>query len=440
MNARALDDASTLSRSRPFLPFIVTGLAYLFIMQVGFCVLLLPMALRGRPDFRHLYTAGYMVRTGHAHELYDDDANREFQSALAGPIDTTLTFNHLAYEALLFAPFSFLSFRHAYAAFFAINLAMLTACFWMLRPHFSSLAKVWRWLPAAVFLCFFPITVALVQGQDSIALLTLLTAAFVAFERGQNLQGGIFVGLTFFKFQITLPILLLFLAWRCWRAVAGCAAMAAIAGSLSLWITGLAATRVYGRSLISLGSMLSTPARQQQYGIHPEAMPNLRGFFYTLASAHHISYIAAPWTTIVCSLVLFYFAVRSRPSFVLAVIVAVLVSYHGLIHDLAVLALPIGWISANCVDATWKSAKWTVGVATMIFALPTALMQAGGAYWLLALPVVALFIATSSRRGTELQFRGTPLGESLVTKMSEWTEGLCTMSNSFRIRRNCPGN
>src|SRR5712691_4818469 len=87
------------------------------------------LSLGGRADFRQLYTAGFMVRSGYARQLYDYDSQHRFQNALVSPADIALPFNHLSYETLLFAPFSLLPFRSAYFALLATNLALLALCF-----------------------------------------------------------------------------------------------------------------------------------------------------------------------------------------------------------------------------------------------------------------------------------------------------------------------
>ena len=58
---------------------------------------------------------------------------------------------------------------------------------------FNDLEEIWTRLPVAIFACFYPITIALIQGQDSILMLTLVVAAFVAHRNGNDLWAGIFV-------------------------------------------------------------------------------------------------------------------------------------------------------------------------------------------------------------------------------------------------------
>ena len=59
------------------------GIAPLLIgVQLLAWIFFLPQSLHGHASFRQLYTAGYMVRTGHAHELYDYTAQKFFQDQL----------------------------------------------------------------------------------------------------------------------------------------------------------------------------------------------------------------------------------------------------------------------------------------------------------------------------------------------------------------------
>src|SRR5712692_5272417 len=182
-------------------PYYVKGLALgipaiLLGLQISGWLFFLPGALHGYADFRHLYTAGFMVRSGHAHELYDYDTQKSFQDALVSREEIAMPFNHLAYEALLFIPFSLLPYRTAYCAFLAVNLVLLAISFRLLRPRLDNLARVWQWLPVGIFLGFLPIAAALMHGQDSILLLTLLAAAMVSLGQGRELTAGVLVGLT----------------------------------------------------------------------------------------------------------------------------------------------------------------------------------------------------------------------------------------------------
>jgi len=249
---------ANVTNSRPEAPYYVKALAlglsaYLIGIHLWTWILTLSLFLGGRSDFRQLYTAGYMVRSGNAHELYEYDAQLHFQNRLVSPGDIALPFNHLAYEALLFVPFSLLSYRAAYFALLGFNLTGLAITFKLLRPGMKNLAAIYRWLPPAMFLAFLPIAAALLQGQDSILLLTLLAAALVSLHSGRELAAGVLVGLGLFKFQIVIPIALLYLIWRRWRFVFGFASSALAETVASIWLVGTSQFITYARSLITLG-------------------------------------------------------------------------------------------------------------------------------------------------------------------------------------------
>jgi len=120
----------------------------------------------------------------------------------------------------------------------------------------KNLAAIYRWLPPAMFLAFLPIAAALLQGQDSILLLTLLAAALVSLLSGRELAAGVLVGLGLFKFQIVIPIALLYLIWRRWRFVFGFASLALAETVASIWLVGTSQFITYARSLITMGAGL----------------------------------------------------------------------------------------------------------------------------------------------------------------------------------------
>src|SRR5258708_7594696 len=158
-------------------------------------LIILPAALGGRADFRQLYTAGHMVRSGHAKELYDYSAQLQFQNQLVSPGQVPLPFIRPAYYGLLFVPFSLLPYRDAYFAFLGLNLVLLCISYCILHPWLRNVARVWSWLPALIFVGFFPVAAAFLQGQDSLLLLALLAAAFACLNRGRDLTAGLLVGL-----------------------------------------------------------------------------------------------------------------------------------------------------------------------------------------------------------------------------------------------------
>jgi len=124
-------------------PYYVRALALgipaiLLGIQLSGWIGFMPVIRDGHFDFRQLYTAGYMLRSGHAHELYYLPAEKVFQDTLISREQIALPFNHLAYDALLFAPLSLMPYRAAYFTFLVINVALSAMSFQLLAPTTES--------------------------------------------------------------------------------------------------------------------------------------------------------------------------------------------------------------------------------------------------------------------------------------------------------------
>src|SRR5260370_25104542 len=156
-----------VSSSRPFL--LVWSL-YSVLMLLGVWLLLFPSGLTERMDVRQLYAGGYLARTDPTH-LYDYERQKEVQDAHVSKAEGLLPFIRPAYEALLITPVSRLPYRSAYFCFLSVNLLLLMACFFLGRNAFSRPGIIAQPRPGLQLLAFFPLTVAILQGQDSVVFL-----------------------------------------------------------------------------------------------------------------------------------------------------------------------------------------------------------------------------------------------------------------------------
>ena len=269
--------AVTNSRTAKYLrDFLLGILPIMFGAQLFGWIAFFPQALHGNSDFRQLYTAAYMIRTGRGHQLYDYQAQKQLQDALVSREELALPFIRPAYQAVVMVPFSLFRYRTAYLLFLALNLGLLALCFSLLRPHMRNLSAAWSWLPPAMLFTFLPVNVALMQGQDSILLLALLAAAFVALHAGREFAAGALVGLGLFKLQIVIPIAILFFAWRRRRCF-GFALSSAFTMGVSLWVIGLAQAKVFVQSLFAVGGAVAPAANQIKFPLRTTLMANLRG-------------------------------------------------------------------------------------------------------------------------------------------------------------------
>lgn len=387
-DAHRLDHALRIARLRSQIRPLVIGVAFLlFFLEVAGVVASFPTAKRGDVDFRHLYTAGYMARTGNGRNLHDYAANEKFQNSLVGPANGTLTFNHLAYESMIYAPFTFLSYPKAYVAFFGANLIVLAGIVRMLWRYFSPLGEIWRFLPAAVVICFLPVAMALIEGQDSLILLALLGGCMIAMDGQKEFRGGVFLGLTLFKFQYALPIVFLYLVWRRWRFVMGFLAAGVGVASLSVCLTGLSGMWKYVEYILSISAHYSA-AGGERYGIHPDGMANLRGLVSSIAAGPSLTVLLV---TVGLSAGVMIWAGFKQASLPGALVAAILVSYHHVIADTSLLILPGGLLLAGWIQGgTRRDAQLGLLACCIIVGLPV-LLFVGTPFFLVSIPLLGIF-------------------------------------------------
>ncbi len=370
---------------------------FLLIIQLLALYEGLPEALRGKSGFRGLYSAAFMLRIGASGKIYDHESTQSFQDRLVSQKDETLTFDRPAYEALLFVPFSFLPYRSAYIAFFVLNLVFLGLAIWLLRPYLGKLAEVWIWAPCAVFLCFFPVVIALIQGEDSIVLLALLVASAVCFYQNRDLRAGSLLGLTLFQPQFSIPIALLFLLWRRWRILAGFCVVAVGDLLVSAWLTGPAGFKIYLQLLLhSRNPRLGWPSEPIRGLAFTAGIPDLRCLLNALAS-HFLSSTSLTLLLVCFSILLVLWAATKPANFALAILVAVLVSTCGRLSDAAILVVPIAMVlDSRLATTSGRLRLWSRNVVCFLFAAPSMLFLVGGGYCWLALPMLFLLLPLRS--------------------------------------------
>ncbi len=292
------------------------GLIALMVgMEIALAVGFIPVVRDGHGDFRAFYGAGAVLASGRR-DIYNYETEKQFQDRVS-PEQIAMPYIHLPDEAVLFAPLAKLKYAKAWIVFTVLNLALLALAGYLLRAH------------PALLLGFLPVGVAIAQGQDSILLRALLSLAWAAVEKQRGFLAGIFVGLTLFKFQIALPIALLFLLWRNWSFVYGFCASSAAHLVASWALVGNAGMVAYSRTL----TQMSAQRDQFQMAVHPTRMANLRG----LAAGLDLP----PIIVFVLTAVVLIYAWRKQPRFETAILAASLVSYHFLIHDMSILLIPI---------------------------------------------------------------------------------------------------
>ena len=233
-------------------------------------------------------------------------------------------------------------------------------------------------------------------GQLSLVLLLLYCACFVALQSGRPILAGICLALAFVKFQIALPVALLFLLWRQWRFFAGLLIGAVALTLLSLRITGVAATRAYLYSLLTMSQASSTGAGQTKYAMFSAQMTNLYGLLHTIllrrplvALSHRPSSRSRCCSGQPCN----------SPSLPLALLASLLVSYHLYLYDLTLLLLPMLLIFNTGIDLPLNGRRKAAFFTCLLLAAATIegtfLFSNFDYDFLFALPLTALFVLSS---------------------------------------------
>jgi hypothetical protein len=349
-------------RAKPAVVLYLTGLV---LIHIAVFWNLRHMVRKGYSDFTIYYSAGQIVRQGLGHQLYDDQTQFRVQQEFAKEVSIRqgpLPFNHPAYEALFFAPFTYFSYPAAFALWDLVNLVMLAALPFLLRPHLPKLQSYSWSLWMLAMMAFAPIFFALLQGQDAILLLFLYALAFVSLKNHHDIWTGGWLALGSFKFHLVVPFVLLLLVQGKKKVLFGFVAGASVLAVLSFAVVGRDAMMSYPNYALHLEAT-------EGGGISPSAMPNLRGLLDTLLAPNpHLATVV-----LILSLGAILFTAWQcygnekfnlfDLKFSLAAFSTVLVSYHAMDYDLSLLMLPT-LLLANELLGEGKSRQWPAWLMT----------------------------------------------------------------------------
>jgi hypothetical protein len=389
-----------------------TIILLIFISSLAVFAASRPYFLLQGADFPHFYCAARMLADGHGRQLYDADIQRQYQARYVGRVGTLYT--HPPFETLLYLAGAWLPLRYSYLLWSLLTMALLAAG---ARRLAEEALPAWDWRILVVLgLTFIPSVLSILQGQDSLLLLVLVILAFTSLRRQRGFSAGCSLGLGLFKFQLALPLVLVLILTQGKNVRLGLAkgfglTVLALAG-VSAVISGWFVFTTYPKFLLHF--------KEQPFGgLVPRAMANFRGLTYFLLRRDESP--AALFIIAILSAVALFMTVRSwkRASltsnisateclarfdlaFANTVIFALLTCYHFNPHDLSLLLLPIALLLRAMLTQQWRPAKWmTVGLLGMLFLPPLHLWAlADGAYGLIGIPLLLLFLTTASIRLT----------------------------------------
>jgi hypothetical protein len=332
---------------------------------------------QGYGDFANFYTAGKLVRDGHARELYDQGLQWRTQQEFASTVKVRggpLLYVRPPFEALLFLPMSYLKYPVACVVWLAIKVLILVAV-----PFLLHTAPPWPSGAIQGLLClgFFPIGVDLLQGQDSVLLLLILVLSFSLIKRGDDFWCGACLGLGLFKFHIVVPVVLVLLLRGKFKVILGCLSTALVLGLISLSLVGWEGITGYPKYLWELNRVGFAA---------PGNMPNLRGLIASFGAARNSRAVAWFLGIAEGAGILFSAHVWRRNSnngplslsagFSLTIAVTVLTSYYLYSYDMTLLLLPVlllgGGTLRGHIPQDWPH---------RLFVIPMVLLFFSPIYW-----------------------------------------------------------
>lgn len=308
----------------------------LLAFEIFACLGFLSSIRSGGIDLRVYYTAGYMLRTGQSALLYDVPSEERLQNQLIEPKPRALAFFAPPFAAFPFAPLSILPYRFAFWALLACNLALLLLAAWIMRPYLGALVKRWPPLPFLLFLTFLPAGFTLVMGQLSILVLVFFCGGFVLLQRGRPILAGLVLSLALIKFQLVIPVVLLFALWRQWRFLLGFVAGCSLLAVASVLFVGSHECLVYLHTFVSRSGPLEATSHGSM-SVAIGRMPNLYGLLASLTGNNHLSLFLA----VAGCLGLLAWAATRPVSLPLALLLSVGAGFYLFYCDLTLLLLPV---------------------------------------------------------------------------------------------------
>jgi len=302
--------------------------------------------LRNRyQDFTVFYHGAELVRAGQVAQLHD---------------------LHPPFEELLFVPLTYLSYFPAYLVWTFSNVVMMVLSLAMIRKTFAETEQLTPLFLILSTAAFAPAVRALIQGQDSILLLLLVTLSLFLLGNRRVVLAGAVLGCGLFKFHLVLPLALV-LAVRRPRLLWGLGPVAALLVAIWAMMTGWHGIADYGHFVVRVEDHGAA-------GMPVAAMPNLRGLIAEFAGQR--GGLSVTMAAIVCStaalgMVLWEVGRRARGTrfvYAAASVTCILVGFHAVIHDLTLMLPVVLMLFSARAAGTRREMRMDVALLVVVYA------------------------------------------------------------------------
>jgi Glycosyltransferase family 87 len=298
-----------------------------------------PICANCRPDFPQFYAAAKLIWQSPS-ALYDEASQLAIQKTIDSRIgDSLLPYTYPPFTAMVFMPLGWLSFPVAFAAMALFNLVLFVFSLRLLISRLQLTPEQSIWL-ILIGLSNFGVHSALLQGQASFVILTLMAIFAFSFQETHHFKAGLSTGLMFFKPQLQLAPFIILFTRRRWLALAIASITVTALAAFSVILVGWAAIHQY---LILLQTYL---VAERGHGSYPEAMHNLRALAQYAVPFSWSRYL---WVALLLLVIAATFILnaqqRTSPKMTAVqwignFVAGVLIAPHLYPHDLAILIIP----------------------------------------------------------------------------------------------------
>ena len=328
-------------------------------------------------DFVHFYTLGHLASAQRIDTIYNMSALHDAQVALvpeSGPDLYPPVYPPQA--ALLFAPFSGLSYQPALLIWNVLTIGIYALIVWSVWQRVSGVLSD-RALVLAAAAAFPPFWTLVLYGQVTILILIAFWLGWLALERRRPWVAGVAFGLLALKPQFGIPLAAMVLACGEWRMLSGALTSVAVQAAAVWLVLGSSAfTRFAGsiQMMVTHADWLeSKPYMSHSLRAVTRLLPNWAGLPLWVALAAIVLWLTVrAWKS----------EAPLRVRLGIVILASVLVNPHVIVYDVTVLVLPLVWFGAYMLDAERQARAPEFGVMV---------------YWLFA----ALFVPTAAAIGVQ---------------------------------------
>ncbi len=345
------------ARARAY-PRIVAGVVVLALLGL---VLTANGAVdtRGEPlgtDFSNFWSASRLALMGEPAAVYDMARQYAVQKQEFGPQTGFYPFFYPPIYLLICWPLAALPYLTALAMWIGLTAFAYQAVVRRIGEGVVGLA------PALAFPAVF-VTVG--HGQNALLTTAILGAAALSLDR-RPIVAGVLLGLLAFKPHLAVVMPLALMASGRWRAFGAAAVTACALGLLSLGAFGLDAWKAF------LAAAPAAKAVLDDKMMDVEKLQSVFGAVRLLGGGADLAYVAQAAVALPTIGILLFLARKKSLSGeavgALVATAAALTSPYFLDYDLALLAIPLAWATAQGVRTGFL--PWEKSILVFAFALP----------------------------------------------------------------------